>query len=75
MVLAFSKTLLGCSAPAKVEALALREALQGIHRLQLNNTILEMDCKEVVDAWNNTILEMDCKEVVDACHSIKVDFV
>ena len=58
VVLAFSKTLPGCFAPAEVEALALREAVQRIHQLQLNNTILEMDCKEVVDA----------------CHSVKADF-
>ena len=42
-----------CFTPGEVEALAVCEALHQILQLQSSNTMLEMDCKEVVIACSS----------------------
>ena len=57
--------------PAEVEALAVCEALHQILQLQSSNTMLEMDCKEVVIACSSgktDVSEFGC--LIQECKSL-----
>ena len=83
VMFAFFRILPGCFAPAEVEVLALRDALKRIHQLQLNNTTLEMDCKEVVDACQSVkadfskfgCLIKECKTLLSLGENLKLCFI
>ena len=48
----YSKTIPGCPTPIEFEAIALKEALLRILRLQLSNVFIEMDYKSVVERFS-----------------------
>ena len=71
IVHAFSQVFIGCFMPAEVEALAVCEALHQILQLQSSNTMLEMDCKEVVIACSSSktnVSEFGC--LIKECKSL-----
>ena len=71
IVHAFSQVFTGCFTPAKVEALAVCEALHQILQLQSSNTMFEMDCKEVVIACSSgktDVSEFGC--LIKECKSL-----